>query len=335
MKDSPTIELNDEPEAARHVPIETLRSLSQVRASRVAAAIALNWSVLLLALVAVLWIDRPLAYILGVLVIGNRQYALLLLTHECAHYSFRRRASERSSLAWLTNDRIGNVTCAWPIGLTVQRYRALHFDHHRYLGTDGDPDYGYYLWRMTPWRLTKMIVGGLLGIRALHTALLYYRPSALRRRPSKDSAAPGRSLASLGVVVTHLIIAGAFIACGRWYAYPLLWLLPIFTIAPTLNHLRTTAEHCEQPLPTTRSSAPTTRTHVPNAIERAIFAPVEFCFHHEHHLFPSVPFTDLRELHLLLTATGYYGDRDDLVRTSYLRTLCELCRSDGAERRDA
>jgi fatty acid desaturase len=316
--------LPDAPALQRHVPIETLRALSRIRGGRVAVAIAVNW-VLLAGLVALaLAVRHPALWVVAVLAIGNRQYALLLLVHECSHYLFRRSRA--------ANDLLGNVFCAWPVGVTVHRYRALHFLHHRHLGGPADPDWGYYGRRVTPARIAQIVVAGMLGGRAIKTSLLYYLPGLARRlEPDLDVGAIRAVSAGasrwdpVGLVLVQAAILGTFGAAGAWWAYVPLWAFPAVTVVPTLNHLRTVAEHAPDADPEQGGATETTRTTVAGWLQTNLFAPVEFYYHHEHHLFPSVPFSRLAELHCILVQSGYWDAERDALRRSYPGTLAELC----------
>ncbi|MCI0341768.1 MAG: fatty acid desaturase family protein [Planctomycetales bacterium] len=322
--EAPPRELPDAAEGLRHVPVETLRALSRIRPGRVAGAIAWNWAVLASLVALALATRHPAVFVACALVIGNRQYALLKLTHECSHYLFWRGRGG--------NDAIGNVFCAYPIGISVARYRAIHFLHHRHLGSREDPDWGYYGHRVTRGRLARIVLGGLLGERAFRTGLLYFLPALARRlEPDLDVDAIRRGRAGgrgdgLGILLAQGALFGAFVAAGAWWAYPLLWLLPNVTVLPVLNHLRTVAEHAPDRAPEGAGSVPTTRTTLASLFERTLLAPVQFYYHHEHHLFPSVPFYRLRDLHEALEASGYFGAPSEWLKESFARTLGELTR---------
>ncbi len=51
---------------------------------------------------------------------------------------------------------------------------------------------------------------------------------------------------------------------------------------------------------------------------------MNFCYHHEHHLAPGIPFCNLPRLHCLLRARGFYAPQDDRIGDTYLGTLYRL-----------
>jgi fatty acid desaturase len=293
-----------------------LRALSQLAPGRIALAIASTWAVLLLAvagaLAAPLWALVPLA-----VVIGNRQYALLLLVHEASHYLFSRDRKR--------NDRIANWTCAYPIGITVERYREVHLEHHRHVGTEADPDFDYYRERVTPGLLVRTILVGLFGVKGMITVLFYFFPRfAARYHPSPEGrssfqASPlGRQLA--GVAAAQLVILGSFALLGRPLLYFGIWLLPLLTLVPLANQLRTLAEHASL------DGTPVTRTVTTGVVGRVVLAPFLFFYHHEHHLHPFVPFYRLPELHRRLHESGHYAEPPPPLASSYPRTFGALLR---------
>ena len=67
----------------------------------------------------------------AIAVLGTRQLALAVLMHESSHRTlFRTR--------WM-NDWAGRL-CGWAIWQHSDRYRIHHMNHHRFTGSDRDPD---------------------------------------------------------------------------------------------------------------------------------------------------------------------------------------------------
>ena len=99
-------------------------------------------------------------------------------------------------------------------------------------------------------------------------------------------------------------IAAVSIVTGIWPAVLLLWFLPAFTLLPVILRIRSIAEHFgvegEHELNMSRN------THAP-WWERFLLAPHHSGYHLDHHLFPSVPFYNLPELHRRLTRQRDYA----------------------------
>ena len=291
-----------------------LQELSAIDPMRVARAVAFSWTVLAAALVAVLTTSHWAVVAAAVVVVANRQYALLLLVHEASHFLFSRDRTR--------NDRIANWLCAYPIGITIERYRELHLEHHRRLGTDDDPDFDYYGGVLTPGRLVRTIIGGMLGVRGLLTVLFYIFPRiAVRFNPTLGERRAPRttSLPQLaGIAAAQAILLAVFTLAGRPLLYGVVWLAPLLTLVPLVNQLRTIAEHASL------DSSPVTRTVLTGVVGRIVFAPVLFFYHHEHHLHPSVPFYRLPELHRRLREAGHFEGAEALLTPSYVATLTAL-----------
>src|ERR1700761_5350269 len=122
--------------------------------------IALGYAALLLtcALVVALpandVMPRWLAAGLGALSIGFWIAYLQLFIHEGAHFNFSPDHSR--------SDALCNLLIAWMIGTSVQKYRIVHFQHHRALGSVEDSEMTYFF----PLNLL-FIIKGLFGIRVL------------------------------------------------------------------------------------------------------------------------------------------------------------------------
>ena len=291
-----------------------LKALSTIDPARVARAIASSWAVLVAAVAVALTTSHWSVVLAAALVVGNRQYALLLLVHEASHLLFSR------DRAW--NDRLANWTCAYPVGITVERYREVHLEHHRHVGTEDDPDFDYYNGTLTPGGLLWKIVAGALGVKGLLTVLFYFFPRlgarwhpSLRDRPTPQTT----SLSQLaGIAVTQAAILAVFALAGRPLLYGIVWLAPLLTLVPLANQLRTLAEHASL------DGSPITRTVLTGAVGRVVLAPVLFFYHHEHHLHPSVPFYRLPDLHRRLRESGHYDEPPAVLAPSYTQTLTSL-----------
>src|SRR3546814_20599006 len=73
------------------------------------------------------------AYLRAGFVIGSRIQFLAVMMHDACHgmlFSNRR-----------LNDLIGDIFVAYPLGFSIDLYRANHMYHHRYTNTLRDRDY--------------------------------------------------------------------------------------------------------------------------------------------------------------------------------------------------
>lgn len=95
------------------------------------AALAFDYGVIAASIFA--FEQRPglLTGALAVLFIGCRQHGIAVLGHDGSHGSICKPA-------WL-NDALARL-CFLPFGISLARYRSFHLAHHRFVGTDRDPE---------------------------------------------------------------------------------------------------------------------------------------------------------------------------------------------------
>jgi fatty acid desaturase len=302
--------------ALRFVTPEELRSLSEIPRLRIAAQAAWTWALILGSMAAWALTGSVIALAAGFLVVSACQHALFLLTHDGAHYSIARRK-------WW-NDLISDALFAAPIFYTTERYREGHLPHHTHLG-DHARDLERRTWVLVRGsHLARLLVRALTGWSAAR-AIIGLTPEKVGARQ-----APGRWIA--GVLLTNGGLLAYCWALGAPFTYVWLWLAPLFTLTYLLLIVRAVAEH--QPESYARRAVPDegvdltpvlTRTFAAGPIERFFFAPVG-AHHHEHHLFPGVPFAQLPRLHATLAARGYFDALPDCKQTSYWRLLARMAR---------
>ncbi|TPW04167.1 MAG: fatty acid desaturase [bacterium] len=260
---------------------------------------------------AVIW---PLLIPVSIAVIGTRQLGLAILMHEAAHGGL---STDRR-----LNDVLGHWLCAVPVGASLALYRPYHLAHHKYAQQAEDPDLVLSApFPVTRASLGRKIVRDLTGQTFFKQRVLYAF-QAFRTRRDEDMAegavVTGRSVAPF-LLVNAALLLGLTLA-GVWWAYFVLWLLPLATWFPMVTRLRNIAEHaCVEGSATDPFRA--ARTTRAAWWERAFLAPYWVNFHAEHHLFMHVPCWKLPALHRAVRATPQ-GDRME-VAGGYLAVLAE------------
>lgn len=298
----------------RFVPREHLSvdEIARVRSRSTAWGVALVahcWAVILLAMALVAWAPNPLTILLSVMVIGSRQLGLAILMHEGAHGGLAR--NERLNL-WLSQ-----WLCAYPVLAETLAYRRYHFTHHAHTQTEEDPDLVLSApFPTTRASLRRKLVRDLTGQTGFKQRKAQVA-AALGRRGQPLSVRANAFLSQLGrpLLVNGLLFAG-LAAAGRWWLYPLLWVLPMLTWYQAVTRLRNIAEHAVLPKDEPLAVARTTRAGL---LERAFLAPYWVNHHAEHHLMLYVPCYRLPLLHRLLMR-GEAGPRME-VRPGYLSVM--------------
>lgn len=266
--------------------------------------IAHAWAVIGAAMaLAIVW-PHPLTIVLAIMLIGSRQLGLAILMHEGAHGLIV--ADEKANLS------ISQWLCAYPIFAETRAYRRYHLKHHAHTQTEDDPDlilsapfpitrasYRRKFWRditgQTGYEQRKAQVIGALGDRS---------------RPLMDQLSDLWRVLG-GALTFNVLLAVVLTALGGWWAYPVLWLVPLLTWFQVVTRVRNIAEHAvvsdsDDPLRNTR-------TTLASRLERLFVAPYYVNYHLEHHLLFYVPAYNLPRVHQILRS-GPLGGRIELER---------------------
>lgn len=273
--------------------------------------IAHAWAVIIAALaLAIIW-PNPLTMLAAIVLIGSRQLGLAILMHEGAHGLIV--PNQRANLLvsqWLT---------AFPIFAETRAYRRYHLQHHAHTQTDDDPD----LVLSAPFPITKASyrrkfwrdLSGQTGFeqrKAQVWSALGDPKWPLSRRLSNLWSVLG------GAIVGNAIIFAALALAGAWWAYPVLWLVPLLTWFQVVTRIRNIAEHAV--IGDSTDPLRNTRTTLANRLERLLVAPYYVNYHLEHHLLFYVPAYNLPRVHEILMASPL-GARAELAQgyTAVLR----------------
>jgi fatty acid desaturase len=280
--------------AGRPVP-ELRAGYARVPAWRNAANIVSAWlqSFGVIALACWLTIRWPVSAIVvwpvTFLLMGRSFAQFAILGHEAAHRLLF--ANKR------VNDLVGGWAVAYPGFVPLAAYRRGHMAHHRDEFGPTEPDLNLYerypIPRASFWRKLRRDALGESGWKNLRGLLRAFgsptsRPFAVR------------------IAVGQVLVFGVLIAIGgwgRWWLYPVFWLLPWMTVWRVLNRLRGIAEHGGL----MRSEDRRLTTHVVRQGFWARFwiAPFNTGWHLAHHVDAGVPFQHLPRLHRELVAAGW------------------------------
>jgi fatty acid desaturase len=240
------------------------------------------------------------------IVAGFTQNALGVLMHEGSHYFFH---SNRR-----INDLLANVFVCLPVFNTVQGYRQEHFHHHRRSGEDDDPYHDLYGGYARPEDMTRGLIRDVLGISAVCSFFRRYSgPSAAR------SGQPGAVLAL--AAVQGVIAAASWATTGWWFAWVVLWVLPLMTIPVAINRMRTFVEHYPG-----FEALPANRTTITGLLEYLCVAPYGYSHHFEHHFAPNVPYYRLAWAHEFIESQGIRLRAHQYNSAGYLRTFRRMMR---------
>jgi fatty acid desaturase len=274
------------------------------------AMVAHAWGLIFGAIALVAIWPNPLTFILAVAIIGSRQLGLAILMHDGAHGALAH--GDRLNMF------LSQWFCAYPVFAETRAYRRYHLQHHAHTQQDDDPD----LILSAPFPITRPSYRRKFW-RDITGQTAYQQRRAQLLNALGDSSWPWTRRAAyfwdkLGpqVVVNGVLFAGLAMA-GVWWAYPLLWLLPLATWMMVITRIRNIAEHAVVP----DSSDPlrNTRTTRAGFLERLFIAPYYVNYHLEHHLLFYVPCYNLPRVHRILSRGPHAGRME--VQPGYAAVL--------------
>ena len=255
----------------------------------------------------------PFVWLAAFGLVGLSQYHLSVLGHHALHKNLFARLA--------TNEFVARYLLHGPIGLPNGAMRRNHMAHHLHFEEEADyerQNYDFSLFgRGTPQGLCRWLIGVYVGGAALPAV------SRVMHGAQKLEERSGRStervlLDWLPVAISNATLVLVWgLGTGVWWAYAVMWFLPIFTLLGGLSATRAMLEHADPRTPPQRlMTFPTSR------LERYLLGSCNFNFHAEHHLQPGVPACHLERLH------HYLRSRDALdsvvIVPSYRARVAQL-----------
>ena len=253
-------------------------------------SISLNWLQIIAAMALFFYFPNVLTFLLAVVVIGSRQFALAVLAHDGAHnlLFFNEKI----------NDFVSQWFCAFPLFSDNRPYRPYHLAHHRFTESENDPD----LSLSAPFPITKAsfrrkVIRDLTG----QTGFKRYSIALKSIFSSEADNFAGRikkiSDKISGFFISNLVIFSLIAIFSHWSIYFLLWWIPAFTYYSLIVRIRNIAEHSVTPGDTNLNN---TRTTKASLLTRYLLVPHHVNFHLEHHLFTNCPWYNLPKVHEML-----------------------------------
>ena len=234
---------------------------------------------------------------LAILLIGSRQRALATLLHEAAHGALcRSRRLEKFLGTWCSGYLIFQ---AWA------SYKRSHtLDHHHKLGDPNhDPDYQYYrqsgvFEAHSTFRFALAhLIKPMLFISAPES-LRYLLVNRLVRSPSKGEL--------FSVLICQCLLALCLTLVLGAKGYLLYWLLPYLTTFQALTWFIELAEHYPM-IVKAKTDLQATRNRFSHPIEHFFTAMHGENSHLIHHLFPAIPYWNLKKAHRILLGDPVYA----------------------------
>jgi fatty acid desaturase len=242
-------------------------------------------------IVAAVWINNPVAWIIAFVLMGRAHAQFAALMHEAAHrLLFRNRKM---------NDWVGRWLLGFPSFTPVDLYRRGHMAHHRDEFGPDEPDIPLYRgYPITKDSFRRKLVRDATG----RTGWKLFK-GLLRGVGSGDAAVRSQARA---IVAVQLVLIAVGIVLGHPWVYFALWLAPYLTVWRVINRLRSIAEHGG--MQRSKDRRLTTHSVRQSPIARFTIVPFHIGWHLAHHVDAGVPMANLPRLHEELRRAGYVND---------------------------
>ncbi|MHB1712608.1 MAG: fatty acid desaturase [Acidimicrobiales bacterium] len=262
------------------------------------------WAWVVAMVVVSVWIGNPFVFVAVFVLMGPVHARFAILMHEAAHKLLFTNKK--------VNDWVGTWVISYPALVPIQIYRRGHFAHHRQEFGPDEPDLAFYGGYPCDRRTLARRLGrdaiGISGWKNLKPLL-------------RSVKVPAYRAVSLPIVIMQAgLWALAWVATGRWWIYPLLWLAPWMTQWKALNRLRAIAEHGGMEASDDRRM--TTHNVRQSPAARFWIVPYNTGWHLAHHVDMGIPFRNLPKFHAELERAGYITS--GITYPSYLSLWKEL-----------
>jgi fatty acid desaturase len=272
LRDDDHLTLATEPRSTHNVvPV----ALYKLRSSIWVTDLLFDWAVIVATFAGFAYLDSLWLIPVAALIIGARQHGLGLLGHDATHrLAFKNRR---------LNDIVGELFTMWPILVLIDDgYRPWHFDHHRTLGTEDDPELHYRSFRpyTGPVTLGKAIGMFLFDMTGLGIfGLLRFQKEILPYQQPRRI---------LGPLVMWSVFFGVTYYFGALWIF-FLWTWSLITGFWAVFRVRTWTEHLNVP----SKGKETSHRFRAGWIARFLFVPHNTYCHYEHHKWPQIPYYNL------------------------------------------
>jgi fatty acid desaturase len=263
-----------------------IKELSTPKPWRAMVDAATCWAWILAGMGLVAWHPASWTVLIAIPVIGNRYYALFIIAHDGMH--------RRLFPTIRKNDFWTDVLVLGAIGAITRLNNRNHLAHHRHLATENDPDrHKHACFNKAERPKLLEFLSGVASFWKSGKAVLSTWGLRNTQNAATGLTADTHSLRDFVILAGWFaLLAGGLTWFIGWWAYPVLWLLPVYAFMVLGDNFRSFAEHSH---PEADEAADRHRliTYISNPFERMLVAPMNMNFHIAHHLWPSIPYYNL------------------------------------------
>lgn len=264
-----------------------IRELSKLTPWRALLDVAACWAWIAAAVGMVVVRPAWWSVLIAIPVIGNRYYGLFIIGHDGMHRRLFPNVKR--------NDFWTDLLVLAPIGAITRINNRNHMLHHRLLATPEDPDRHKHACFNKAERIELLgYLSGIFSVWVSARAVFFTRGKNRQRHDPANSASGDYTFRDFALLGGWFVaLAGGLTWLVGWWAYPVLWLLPVYSFMFLGDNFRSFAEHSH---PEGDDAADRHRliTYSSNPVERMFVAPMNMNYHAAHHLWPSIPYYNLR-----------------------------------------
>lgn len=211
--------------------------------------------------------------LMSIFLLGWAAYRIQFVLHDTCHMSlFKSRK---------INDFVG-FNSGLLIGISFSRYRTIHFLHHKFNGLVEDPQLPDYLGdeKLSKLNYLKFLIEPLFGVRVMP----FLKRDFLEIKVV-SSGIPKKSIFWYVYLLLYQLAICTVLSWGWRNPYVILfYYVGMATFSLFFARLRALAEHQQIGTDFTDFS----RTHKWNLLDTIFLQDANFCYHLEHHMYPSV-----------------------------------------------
>ncbi|MEX2215244.1 MAG: fatty acid desaturase [Phycisphaeraceae bacterium] len=275
-----------------------------------------TWLTIIGSIALAVWVNHWALSVLVIFYIGTRQNILGLLIHEQTH---------RLGLQSKAGDHLTNLSCAFPLLITLEGYRRVHLAHHHHYFTHEDPDYRRKQGRewSFPQRARRFIwtiITDLVGMNIVRT----FKGKAAH----DDSDRPLRGTPLWVRLTFYAVAATSLTLTGAWPIFLIYWFLPLLTVMQVIVRFGAICEHKYNLVNASMSGS--TPMIEPTWWEKLLLPNLNFNLHIYHHWFPAIASTRLPRVHGIFRREGLVADANVFHGyIAYVRYLVSLKKETG------
>ena len=221
-----------------------------------------------------------LLYLVCILLSSRSLRGLECIVHDGSHFNWWRRHK-------LWNDKLTNIFAAYPTFSTVENYRASHLLHHRYLGTELDPDYVRHneleLFKLNRKNKTEFIIHIILRLHI-------YIPSWWKAIGTNKVTGIKGFIWNIAIILVLSLFTNSITTSLKIWV--LGYLIPFIFFLPVLRFIGEAAEHDYED----HTEVATKTFSNIGFFHNLLFHPHNDGYHTIHHLLPSIPHYKLKRL---------------------------------------